>query len=161
MRNMGTDLEELMVMEAIRLSLLEQEERERKEREDRERAERMIAEEDGEVDGEGLGEEAVHVGEEAAIADTNDIITDHADETLPPSSPPDVATPSEMTEPEPTTSSATTTLDEEDSEGVELSRAQTRVHDPLLSPSASSSSDVKGPVRARPVITEEATDHVA
>ncbi|CAG8717642.1 2815_t:CDS:2 [Acaulospora morrowiae] len=37
---MGTDLEELMVMEAIRLSLLEQDERERGEREERERAER-------------------------------------------------------------------------------------------------------------------------
>ncbi|CAG8619116.1 282_t:CDS:2 [Ambispora leptoticha] len=39
MRNMGTDLEELMVMEAIRLSILEQEERERREREESTRAE--------------------------------------------------------------------------------------------------------------------------
>ncbi|RIA89335.1 hypothetical protein C1645_806310 [Glomus cerebriforme] len=37
---MGTDLEELMVMEAIRLSLLEQEERDRREREERDQAER-------------------------------------------------------------------------------------------------------------------------
>lgn len=37
---MGTDLEELMVMEAIRLSLLEQEERERREREERDQTER-------------------------------------------------------------------------------------------------------------------------
>ncbi|CAG8562058.1 5502_t:CDS:2 [Ambispora gerdemannii] len=34
MRSMGTDLEELMIMEAIRLSILEQEERERREREE-------------------------------------------------------------------------------------------------------------------------------
>lgn len=37
---MGTDLEELMVMEAIRLSLMEQDERERREAEQRERSER-------------------------------------------------------------------------------------------------------------------------
>jgi hypothetical protein len=37
---MGTDLEELMVMEAIRLSLLEQDERERREREERDQTER-------------------------------------------------------------------------------------------------------------------------
>ncbi|CAG8620897.1 2615_t:CDS:2 [Paraglomus brasilianum] len=40
LRNVGADLEELMVMEAIRLSLLEQEERERREREEREHGER-------------------------------------------------------------------------------------------------------------------------
>jgi len=37
---MGTDLEELMVMEAIRLSLLEQDERDRREREERDQTER-------------------------------------------------------------------------------------------------------------------------
>ncbi|CAG8457243.1 5857_t:CDS:2 [Paraglomus occultum] len=73
LRNVGADLEELMVMEAIRLSLLEQEERERRERDEREHGE-PSPESSGESTS--ISEDSQPTTEDRAVAEFDDNNTD-------------------------------------------------------------------------------------